>query len=153
VYVLRVAQMQSDLLLDDLANGYDRARGPAWSGPYVRCIVGHMYAACNNTIYSSSNGANACRPYYCMGVLNYTFRAFSKLNTVNRSADTLGSGCLHTLRFSIPCTFPTRTCRILSNRELFYSLMYFFSPLSLSLACSSTSSSLQTANRSQSSAR
>lgn len=37
------------------------------------------------------------------------------------------------------------------SRPSIYSLMYFFNPLSLSFACSSTSSCLQTANRSQSS--
>jgi hypothetical protein len=45
----------------------------------------YMYAACNNTIYSSSNGANACSLHYYMGVLSYTFRAFSKRNAINQS--------------------------------------------------------------------
>lgn len=39
------------------------------------------------------------------------------------------------------------------NSFYLYALIYFFSPLSLSFACSSTSSGLQTANRNQSSAR
>ena len=42
---------------------------------------------------------------------------------------------------------------VIPKSSLPYSLMYFFKPLSLSLACSNTSSSLQTANRNQSSAR
>jgi hypothetical protein len=148
VYISRIAQIQSDLLLCGLANR-SRTQGPPEREVEHMCdvLLGYMYEVCNNS-------ANACRLHYCMGVLNYTFAPSPNvILSIDQRVYTRGTGCLHRLRFSIPCTFRALTRHNLSNGKILYSLMYFFKPLNLSFACSSTSSSLQIANRSQSSAR
>jgi hypothetical protein len=165
VYAVRITQMQSDLLPGDLVNGSTPAcvleSQHEWRGE-IHITSGlvdrGMRRQVNACMYPAITRIALAHMQYPLLHEHHKLylRAFSTRAPTNRSASRIGPfGHLNVS--SLYLVYISHSGKKFSTHPsltpLLYSLMYFFNPLSLSLACSNTSSSLQIANRSQSSAR
>jgi hypothetical protein len=119
-----------------------------------------MYSAI--TRHATTIRANACRTHVVSSVITWEAEAILTRFLHRKPYQPISivePTDLHRLhvRFFVPWRMYISHCsrdeRLHPKVLHIYSLMYFFNPLNLSFACSSTSSSLQIANLNQSSAR